>query len=142
MKFIQQLIILLAILLGLSACSSTSTTTLYDELGGETKIREIAENLVLEFEMDEYILPYYEGSDINRFVEKLTEYICEVADGPCVYTGRSMVDVHTGMNITESHYNRLVDLSINAMDKAGIPHRTQNKLLARLAPTRKDMLYR
>jgi hemoglobin len=53
-----------------------------------------------------------------------------------------MEQVHTGMNITEANFNHGVDLFINAMDKADIPHNVQNRLLNEMAKTRKQMLYR
>jgi hemoglobin len=59
-----------------------------------------------------------------------------------VYTGDSMLDVHAGMNINENHFNLMVDLLINAMDDANIPHNTQNKMLAKLATMRSDIIYK
>ena len=52
-----------------------------------------------------------------------------------------MEQVHGGMNITEADFNRTVDLLINSMNKADIPHPLQNKVLRVLAPTRDEMLY-
>ncbi len=123
------------------SCSSTSTT-LYEELGGKTKINEIVINFVTEIEYNEEILPYFQGSDIERFIEKFSEQICAISGGPCRYSGEDMETVHSGMKITESHFNITVDLLINAMNEAGVAHTTQNKLLARLAPTRNNMLYK
>ncbi|MCU7554316.1 group 1 truncated hemoglobin [Alteromonas sp. ASW11-19] len=125
----------------LVACAST-TESLYQQIGGEQTIEEITENFVYEIEYDPVILEYFAGSDIERFKQKLSEQLCMVTNGPCEYTGDSMSQVHGGMNITESHFNRTVDLLINAMNKAGVSHRHQNRILAELAPMRKDMLYK
>jgi hemoglobin len=113
----------------------------YEQLGGQTKVNQIVDNFVTEIEFDATILSYFEGSNIDRFKEKLAEQICQRTGGPCEYTGDSMEQVHAGMNITENHFNRTVDLLINAMDKAGVPHRLQNQVLSVLAPTRNEMLY-
>lgn len=128
------------LLLTLSACTVT-TPSLYQQLGGQQKVSEIVDNFIYEIEYDADILPYFAGSNIDRFKQKLTEQICSLTGGPCEYTGDTMTQVHTGMNITEAHFNRTVDLLINAMNKANVPHRLQNQVLARLAPTRKEMLY-
>lgn len=103
---------------------------------------EIVDNFVYQIEYDAQILAYFEGSNIDRFKDKLTEQICFLSGGPCEYTGDSMEQVHQGMNITETDFNRTVDLLINAMNDADVPHTLQNQLLARLAPTRQEMLYR
>lgn len=128
------------LLICLSGCASNKTSV-YEQLGGQTKVNEIVDNFIAEIEFDATILAYFEGSNIDRFKEKLAEQICQRTGGPCEYTGDSMEQVHSGMNITESHFNRTVDLIISAMDKAGVPHRLQNKVLHALAPTRDEMLY-
>ena len=65
-----------------------------------------------------------------------------VSGGGCQYTGDTMEQVHGGMNISEKDFNLTVDLLINAMDKANVPHPLQNRLLNKLAPMRSQMLYR
>jgi hemoglobin len=53
-----------------------------------------------------------------------------------------MQQVHGGMNISEDMFNHGVDLFINAMNKADIPHTTQNKVLNTMLHTRDEMLYK
>lgn len=135
--------ILFCLLLSLSACvSHKSDTTLYEEIGGLVKINEIVENFIDEIGNDKKILPYFEDAEIDRFRDKLSEHLCEVSDGPCIYSGDSMIESHTNMNITEDAFNHTVDLLINAMTRSGLNHRLQNRLLKRLAPMRKDIIYR
>ena len=61
--------------------------------------------------------------------------------GPCTYTGEELVEVHTGLDITEAEFNSLVEDLIDVMQERNIPRAAQNELLARLAPTRKDIIY-
>jgi hemoglobin len=143
MKMHGLLLFLLSLVLSallLSSCASVNTT-LYQQLGGEQGVAAIVDNFIVEIEYSETISPYFEDSDIERFREKMIEHICQLSNGPCQYTGDSMVDVHTGMNIPERDFNRVVDLLINAMDKAGVAHPVQNRLLKTMAPLRKEMLY-
>ena len=51
-----------------------------------------------------------------------------------------MIVMHTGMNISEKDFNRVVELLINAMDEQQIPQRLQNTLLERLAPMRSEVI--
>ncbi|WP_414827625.1 group I truncated hemoglobin [Alteromonas sp. H39] len=125
----------------IASCASTSDS-LYNDIGGEAKVAEIVDNFIYEIEYDPTILAYFEGSDIDRFRTKLIEQLCMVTDGPCSYSGDTMEQVHGGMNITETDFNRTVDLLINAMNKAGVSHRHQNRILAELAPMRSQMLYK
>lgn len=138
---IRRLGLVFVLCAGLIACASTEES-LYNEIGGAPKVAEIVDNFIYEIEYDPVILAYFEGSDIERFRTKLTEQLCMVTNGPCNYTGDSMERVHGGMNITEADFNRTVDLLINAMNKAGVSHRHQNRILSELAPMRDQMLYK
>lgn len=137
----MRLLILSALLL-LNACVSQPKTTLYDDLGGAPGIDAVVENFIQGIASDPQIFPYFADSHVSRFREKITEHFCHISDGPCTYTGDNMVDIHVGMEINENHFNRTVDLLYGAMEQENIPHHTQNRLIARLAPLRKDIIYR
>ncbi len=124
----------------ISACSSTHIST-YQQLGGQPKIEEVVDNFITEIEFDAVLFTFFKDSNIDRFREKLNEHICMLTGGPCEYTGDKMEQVHAGMNITESEFNHGVDLFINAMTKADIPHSIQNKILAVIIHTRDQMIY-
>ena len=104
-----------------TACSSVKQQTLYEQIGGQQTIAEIVDNFIGEIEFNAVMFEYFKDSDIDRFRSKLNEHLCVLTNGPCEYTGDSMVDVHTGMNISEADFNLGVDLFINAMNKASIP---------------------
>ncbi len=131
----------------LSACSLVSVPnmsdndTLYVELGSEEGIAEIVDLFVDEIGFDGLVFEHFKNADVDRFRNKLIEHLCQVSDGPCEYTGGQIDQVHEGMNISEKEFNHTVDLLIAAMNKAGIKHTTQNKLLARLVPLRGDIIY-
>lgn len=139
--FLKTLVILTALFS--SACThQMSSVSTYNELGGYQKIEQIVDNFIIEIEKDQIIFEYFKKSDVERFRTKLTEHICFHTGGPCIYTGDTLERVHDGMNITETDFNRGVDLLINAMYQANIPHRVQNKVLAIFVPMREQMIYR
>lgn len=126
----------------LTACTTTTTnTTLYDELGAEKGVARIVDNFINEISFDPVIVTHFEKTDQNRFRSKLIEQICEISNGPCRYTGDSMLESHRKMNISEAEFNRTVDLLITAMNKAGTPLTAQNRLLAHLKEMREDIIY-
>jgi len=126
----------------LTACAATQEKTLYDKLGGEPGVNRIVENLVQNLGQDKQVFHYFAEANVTRFKEHLAWHLCDISDGPCDYTGDSMQLIHDGMDINERDFNHLVDLLIDAMYRADVPHPIQNQLLARLAPLRKDIIYR
>ncbi|WP_430009820.1 group I truncated hemoglobin [Methylophaga lonarensis] len=130
------------VLLVVSACSHhNSNASLYQQLGEQEGIEAIVEAFINQIGNDERIFAYFTDTHVSRFRDKLILHFCDISDGPCVYDGDNMVDIHTGMNITEGDFNHTVDLLIAAMNEVGVSHRVQNRLLARLAPLRDEMIY-
>lgn len=124
----------------LTACANNPTNrvisgdaTLYERLGELEGITTVVDNLLYELGDNTLLLPYFSETNIDRFREKLIEQLCVVSDGPCEYTGDSMVDTHAGMEMGDRHFNSLVTDLVNAMTDARVPVGAQNDLLARLA---------
>ena len=149
--------------LSLSACSTTSTSepgapaaatpsevsatqrykdgdTLYKALGGAEGIELLADNFVIELAADDRVRHHYEKSDIGRFHRMMRLQICELSDGPCVYTGDNMQRTHGGMDIQSYEFNAVVEALMRAMDKSGLNTGTQNRLLAIFASMRSDIV--
>jgi hemoglobin len=142
LKLMQRLVTTICLLFLLVGCAMQAPqNTLYDKLGGEAGVDGIVSGLIKQIGQDKQIFHYFADANISRFRTHLTTHLCAITDGPCQYTGDSMIDIHTGMKITEKDFNHLVDLLINAMNLQGIPHRIQNQLIAKLAPFRASIIY-
>ncbi len=119
-----------------------SSTSLYQQLGGESGLERLVDNFIEQIAYDERIFPFFAQANVERFRSQFIQHICDLSDGPCQYTGDSMIDIHTGMSISEADFNRLVELLIDAMEATEIPYPVQNRLLARLAPLRSEIIHR
>lgn len=139
-NIMKNLLLMCCILPFLNACTTTRLN-IYQQLGGGAKIEEIVDNFITEIEFDPVMYQFFKNSNIDRFREKLSEHICMLTGGPCKYTGDTMEQVHAGMNISETTFNHSIDLFINAMVKADVPHSIQNKVLAVTIHTRDQMIY-
>ena len=65
-----------------------------------------------------------------------------MSGGPCKYTGKDMHKVHKPLHINTLQFNALVEDLQTAMDRNHVPFRTQNRLLALLAPMKRDIVTR
>lgn len=131
----------LVLTLLLAACSGTQNQeNLYAALGGETAIEQIADNFIMEIANDERVIEYFEDANVERFREFFIEHLCALTDGPCEYTGDTLVDTHVGMNVTEAAFNAIVEDLMAAMNTADIAIGTQNRLLARMAELREQII--
>lgn len=124
-----------------AGCANQGQESLYSSLGGMDGIHHIVGRFIAEVGDSKEIKPFFLNTNLDRFYRMFSEHLCAVAGGPCKYTGDTMHDVHAGMHINEAEFNTVVDLLTRSMDAEGIPTPVQNRLLARLAPMRKQIIY-
>ncbi|MFN9525035.1 MAG: group I truncated hemoglobin [Pseudomonadaceae bacterium] len=128
----------------LAACAQQAPRDdgLYRALGEEPGIVRIVEGMLLGSARDPRIARHFLDIDIERLRDKLIEQLCFESGGPCVYTGDSMEESHKGLRLTPSDFNALVEHLQDAMEAEGVPTPAQNRLLARLAPMRGQVIDR
>lgn len=133
------LILLCTLLLG--ACATKREVRLYDEFGGAVGVERLVDALTAEYHSDANIGPLFEGIDDAYFKARLREQLCTISDGDCEYTGLSMEEAHSGMDLSEAQFNDFVDAGRRAMTRAGFAIGVQNRLLARLASMREQVIH-
>ncbi len=114
--------------------------TLYEKIGGEPKMRAIAEEFTRQLLADPRTNFTFADSDIKKFTQFFFEQISEVSGGPVKYTGRSMHESHEKLNITNAMFNALVEDLYIALERNDVPYRLQNKIMAIFAPMQRDIV--
>lgn len=131
----------LAALAILAACASPPPTqTLYARLGGAPVVARVIDQLIDRTATDPRTRRTFEGVKLARVKEKLAEQVCELAAGPCRYSGDSMSEVHKGLKNTEAEFILLVQFLREALDANGVGEREKNELLKLLAPMKRDVV--
>lgn len=135
---------LLAVLLG--ACASTpqkphvKNDALYQRLGGAAGVEAVVDAALRHVHGDLRINIFFENTDLADLRRLLIEQICAAAGGPCTYTGRSMEEAHSGMNLTDSDFDIFVEDLIAAMNEVKVSPALQQELLAVFGPMRPQVV--
>lgn len=124
----------------LSASLAKADDVLYKNLGEKAGLVALMDDFVPRLVADPRMKPFFEKSNQQNLKASLTEQICQVSGGPCIYKGPDMKSTHREMDITKGNFNALVEVLQLSMDAKGIGFRTQNQLLALLAPMHKDVI--
>ncbi|CAH0256501.1 Group 1 truncated hemoglobin GlbN [Pseudomonas sp. Bi70] len=114
--------------------------SLYRDLGEKPGITRIVEGMLINVAGDPRIVQFFTKVDIAGLRDKLVDKFCVIAGGPCVYAGDTLEESHKGQNLTPSHFNALVENLQASMDSQGVPTPVQNRLLARLAALRGQVI--
>lgn len=129
----------------LLAHSSFAQTTpqndqLYKSFGEKSGLVTLMDDFMVRLLADPRTGPHFKPANQERVKEQLVDQLCSLSGGPCVYKGADMKSAHANLDIKKSDFNALVEVLQQSMDAKGIPFRTQNKMLALLAPMHRDTI--
>ena len=125
--------------------SGQSDDALYKSLGGKKAITAVVDEFVARVAADDRINGFFQqtASDparLAKFKMNLIDQICQAAGGPCVYKGRDMKTAHTGMGVSGSDFNALVEDLVGALDKFKVKEADKNAILGVLGPMKGDIV--
>lgn len=113
---------------------------LYRALGGEAGITAVVDAALAEIHGDLRINIFFEKTDLADLRRLLIEQICAATGGPCTYSGRSMEEAHSGLNLTDADFDAFVDDLVRAMNSKKVPADLQKQLLDLLGPMRPQVV--
>jgi hemoglobin len=121
------------------APADPSLLPVYKDFGELPGLTALMDDFMVGLLADARMRPFFKDADQKAIKAHLVEQFCVILGGPCSYTGRDMVAAHAGLEINRSNFNALVEVLQVAMNKRQIPFRSQNKLLAKLAPMHREI---
>ena len=113
---------------------------LYRALGGQAGIARVVDASLAEIHGDLRINLLFEKTDLADLRRLIIEQLCAATGGPCTYTGRSMEEAHSGLNLTDADFDAFVDDLVRAMNSLKVPADLQKQLLALLGPMRPEVV--
>jgi hemoglobin len=129
-----------------SADTREEKPSLYERLGGVYAIAAVVDEFI-DRVMDSPALNANPKVDeahhrVSRagFKYLVTEMVCWAAGGPQRYTGRSMIDSHAHLAITEGEWQVFMAEFRASLDKFAVPPAEQAELIAIVESTRNDIV--
>jgi hemoglobin len=114
--------------------------TLFESMGGEAVLRSAVDRFTDIAVADDRINFTFAEADLSKFKQLLYDQLCNLSGGPCIYTGRDMRTAHAKLGINTAEFNALAEDLYIALAKSGVPYRQQNRLMALLAPMKRDIV--
>ncbi|HEY8709511.1 MAG TPA: group 1 truncated hemoglobin [Burkholderiaceae bacterium] len=117
--------------------------TLFERLGGEDGIARLVTDILDLHYRNPLICSRFEKIKDRAAVERHSvEFVCAGSGGPQAYTGRDMLSVHKGMNISEQELVAAIDDFVQAMTKNHLDQSVQNEVIAILYSLKGDVVRR
>ena len=122
------------------ASGAQANDALYRALGGTEGITRVVDVFLQRINGDARINTLFHNVDHDDLRRLVIEQLCAATGGPCKYTGRSMEEAHSGLNLAEADFKAFVDDLVAAMNQLKVPKSNQKKLLALLAPMKPQIV--
>lgn len=119
--------------------------TLYDRLGGQNGIDKLCDRIVELHLQNQVAGPRYQAlSDeaTDRAREKVKEFLAAGSGGPVEYTGRSMLETHTGMNVSAAEFVAVVDDIMQAMNEMEYPRPVCDEVLGIAYSLKEEIIHK
>jgi hemoglobin len=115
---------------------------LFEQLGGMEGIERIVSGMVDRSTADPRIAYAFDNTNHLRLKRLIAQQFCNLSGGPCARRERGMGPAHRHLALRERDFNAVVENLQDSMDAAGTPFRAQLRLLALLAPMKREIVTR
>lgn len=146
----RSVLVLVFVFFGAAAAFSQPTTsatlkqkTLYQRLGGYDAIAAVSDDFIGRLATGKLLSRFVVGLSVDsqkKLRQHLVDFLCNATGGPCLYLGRDMKTVHTGLGINEADWQEGV-VALNAtLDKFKVPKKEHDEVIGAVAGLKKDIV--
>ena len=134
---------LLCLLMTSARTAQAQGDSLYKRLGGYDAIAAVTDDFIGRLATDKDLGRFFKGaseSSQKRIRQLVVDFLCNATGGPCVYNGRDMKTVHTGLKITEKDWDVSVKHLTATLDKFKVPAKEKGEVLTAISGLKKDIV--
>jgi hemoglobin len=131
-----------ALLLLAAASPPCAAATLFDDLGGSDGVARIVADSMSLWLADPRIRRTFADTNTERLKGRIVEQLCQLAGGGCAYRGRDMAAAHKGLHLDTRQFDAMAEDMEIAMERLDVSFWTQDRLIALIAPMRRDVVTR
>jgi len=119
-----------------------ATLTDYEAVGGGPAVKAVVEDFYQRVLHDRQLTRFFAGADLPRLKRHQALLIAKVLGGPDNYTGRSLRDAHSGLDITAADFARVMGHLGAALQHAGVPEEIVGRAAAAVQKTKPEIVTR
>jgi hemoglobin len=118
----------LIVIVLLAACGGAQhappdNRSLFDRLGGQPAINAVVHEFVFRTKADTRINQFFANTDPVKLEQAMDDHVCSITGGGCTYKGKSMVDAHTNMHLSDADFAAFMDDLMATLAKMNVPKR-------------------
>eukprot|EP00451_Oxyrrhis_marina_P012213 CAMPEP_0204315914 /NCGR_PEP_ID=MMETSP0469-20131031/5104_1 /ASSEMBLY_ACC=CAM_ASM_000384 /TAXON_ID=2969 /ORGANISM="Oxyrrhis marina" /LENGTH=1158 /DNA_ID=CAMNT_0051296633 /DNA_START=50 /DNA_END=3526 /DNA_ORIENTATION=+ len=120
---------------------AASAKSVYERIGGEVGVTNMVETMYNQALEDSRIRSFFEKNKakVTTIKKKMTQYIGGVFGGPVTYDANDLRPMHYGMNISDYHFDAILDIIRGVLKESGSKPKDITDALLLLQPVRADV---
>lgn len=107
--------------------------TLFERVGGEQGVARLIQAFYARVLADPELSPFFTETSMERLRRMQRAFLSAALDGPIVYTGRTLAEVHYGRGIRPPHLQRFVEHLLAALRGFDVGEDDVEAIRARIA---------
>ena len=126
-----------------SAFAQGDKKSLYQRLGGYDAVAAVSDDFLDRLGKSKRLGRFVVGMSVDskkKLRQHLVDFLCNATGGPCLYMGRDMKTVHTGLGIDEADWKDGVDALVATLDKFKVPETEKKEVLGAVSGLKKDIV--
>lgn len=116
--------------------------SLYQKLGGKGAIDAVVDAFYVKVLADKRVKDFFADVSMDKQRRKQKEFLSAAFGGPLPWTGKDMRKAHTGMGLTEVHFNAIAENLVNTLKDFKVKQELIDQVVAIAVSTKDDVLDR
>ena len=100
--------------------SGGGEASLFERIGELNGVTTVIDTFLGSVGADDRVNVRFVNTDMAVFRGHMIDQVCEATGGPCTYKGKTMLDAHQGMGISEEEFGIIAGHFAAAMTSAGV----------------------
>ncbi len=114
--------------------------TLFERLGGQPAINAVVKEFVATTKADPRINQFFANTDPVKLEQAMDIHICSITGGGCSYQGKSMLDAHTNMHLSDDNFAAFMDDLTKTLAHFKVPKREAMEVIGAFDGMKPDVV--
>lgn len=116
--------------------------SLFERIGGAPAVDAAVDIFYRKVLVDDRISHFFDSVDMDTQIAKQKAFLTMAFGGPNSYTGKDMREAHKHMNLTEEHFDAVVENLAATLTELGVKEEDINEIAGIAISVKDDVLNR
>jgi hemoglobin len=120
--------------------TSTTRSTIYDEVGGAPAVAAVTHELYRRMLADPLLARHFAGVDLSALNKHVRMFLAAALGGPELYQGPDMRSAHAHVQITSADWDAAVGHLVATLQSLGVSDELIRAIAVRVLPLREQIV--